>query len=98
MKVAVIIHAYDDAAAVWIMLEVIKHPVNLIKIAFVVFMLNGKLITVSLANGAALISPTIPDSTVKVINIVRLFLPYPENFINTVFKDSWSKCDYGEFL
>ena len=73
-------------------------------------MFNAELIAVSLADRSVLARPTIPDVRVKIGYFVRFFLPYPQNFVDSVFKALFSyghnrkffrqivSVDYAEFF
>ena len=52
---------------------------------------------VGLAYAAVLICPWIPDVAVQVVDVVGLFLPYPQKLVHRRLKGSASQCDDGKF-
>ena len=82
MQVRMIVDIRHDAAAVRIVLQVKENTVDLIEHPLFVFMLNAHLITVSLADGTVRIRPLVPDMRMKIMDIVGLSLPDPQNLVH----------------
>ena len=80
-----------DSAALGIVPEVIENTVNLVHIALFIVMLDTELIAVCLAYAAVFVCPLIPDVAAEVIDIIGLFLPYPEYFVNRTLEKRLSQ-------
>ena len=61
-------------------------------------MFHTQLIAISFSNRAILVSPAIPDVTVKIMNIIGFLLPDPEDLIHGAFQRSFTKSKCREFL
>ena len=77
-----IVNVGQNPSAGWIVREVIKHPVYLVKFPLGIPVLDAKLVAVSLSDGAGLVRPGIPDVAVQVRDPVGLLLPDPEHLID----------------
>ena len=93
-----IVKIRDYAPARRVVLQIVKHTVNLVEIPLGVVMLHPELITVSLADRAVLISPAVPDVRTEIGNVVRLFLPYPKQFLYRSREISSAQSDDRELL
>ena len=80
------------------MSEVIEHAVDLIEHTLLVLVLDAKLIAVGLADGTGFIRPGVPDVGGEVVDVVGLFLPDPEQLINSRLHIRLSKCYRRKFL
>ena len=63
-----IVNIGHNTSAVWLMLQIIKHTVYLVKFALFVDMFYSQLIAIRLANGAIFTGPSIPNVTIKCLN------------------------------
>ena len=52
------------------MLQVIEDPVHLVKLPFLVFVLNSQLVTIGLAYGSILVCPAVPDMGMEIADPV----------------------------
>ena len=73
----------ENPAAVWIVLQVVKHPVHLVHHPFLIRMFHTQLIAVCLSNGTRLICPAVPDMAVQFMDIIGLLLPDPQKLIKS---------------
>jgi len=78
--------------------QIVKDPVNLVELAFGINVLYAELIAVRFADRTSLVSPTVPDMGVEIVNVVALFLPYPQDFVDSRFECGATKCDYRKFF
>ena len=84
-EVGKVVDIGQDSAAGGVMLQIVEHPVHLIHVSLGIVVLDGQLIAVSLADGAGLIRPLIPDPGVEVMDVVGLFLPDPQQLVHSCF-------------
>ena len=98
MKILMHVNICHNTTAIRIVLQIINHAVYLIHHAFFILMLHLHLITISFSDRTILISPTVPDMTVQIINIIRLLLPDPEHLIHTALDPGSSKSQCRKFL
>ena len=98
MKILMHVNICHNTTAIRIILQIINHAVYLIHHAFFILMLHLHLITISFSDRTILISPTVPDMTVQIINIIRLLLPDPEHLIHTALDPGSSKSQCRKFL
>ena len=98
MQIFMHINIRHDSSAVWIILKVIDYTVHLIKHAFFILVLYAHLISISLSDRTVFIRPTVPDMTVKIIDIIRFLLPDPQKLIRTAFDCCSSKCQCRKFF
>ena len=82
MQVGKIIEARQNAAAGRVVLQVVQHAVDLIELSLREAVFDAELIAVGFADGAALIGPAVPDMAAEVVDIIRLFLPDPQQFLH----------------
>ena len=80
------------------MLQIIEHPVNLVKVPFLVVVLNAQLVAVGLADGAVLPCPLVPDVAAQIGDPVGLFLPDPQKLIHRAFPVGAPQGHNGKFL
>ena len=65
-----------------VVFEVVQNAVYLVHIALGIVVFYTKLIAVCLAYASAFVSPCVPNVTVEVVDVVGLFLPNPQNFVD----------------
>lgn len=75
------VYVCQYATAERVVLEVIENSVNLVEITLGIVVLDSKLIAVCLADAAVLVSPSVPDMPLEVVDVVRFLLPYPEQLV-----------------
>ena len=97
-KVGMVVYVAHYAAGGGVVLQVVQYPVHLIHLSFFIAVLYAQLIAVCLAYTAALIRPGVPDMAVQVIYVVGLFLPYPKEFVHSVFKSGFPKGHNGKLF
>ena len=78
------------------MLEVVEHAVDLVELALGVLVLHAQLIAVSLAYGAVLVRPLVPDVAAEGLYVVGLLLPDPEQLVNGAFPVGAAYREYWE--
>ena len=98
VQVLKVVDIGENTAGTRIVFQVEKHSVHLVEFAFGVYALDAELIAVRFADRTGFVSPTVPDMGVEIVNVVALFLPYPQYFVNSRFECGAAKCDYGEFF
>ena len=59
------------------MLQVIQHAVHLVKVTLGIMALLPNLVAISLADGAGLVGPLIPNMAVEVMHVIGLLLIDP---------------------
>ena len=80
------------------MFKVVNHAIDLIEVAFFVAVFYAELITVRLADRAVCVRPRIPDMRREIVNVIALFLPDPENFVERVLKIRLSYRNYRKLV
>ena len=98
MKVRKHIGICHDPAAERIVFEIINDPVHLVKLALFINTLLPNLIAVGFSDRAGLVSPLVPDVAVKVMDVIALFLIYPENLIGCALKGGFSQSHYWKLF
>ena len=66
MQVFKIVDVRQNTAGGGVVLQVVDHPVNLIEHALLVLVLDAQLVAVSLADGAVLPHPFVPDVAAQI--------------------------------
>ena len=97
-KVGDVVHMRDDAAARRVVFKVVQHLVYLVELPFREGILYAELIPVRLADGAAFVRPAVPDMGGKVMDIVALFLPDPEDLVDGRFQIGTADREDGELF
>ena len=72
-----VVETGEDAAGGGVVLQVIQHPVHLVKLPLGELVFDPQLIAVGLANGAGLVCPAVPDVAAQVVDVVGFLLPNP---------------------
>ena len=98
VQVFKIVDVRQNTAGGGVVLQVVDHPVNLIEHALLVLVLDAQLVAVSLADGAVLPHPFVPDVAAQICDTVGLFLPYPEKLVHGAFPIGAPQGHNGEFL
>ena len=98
MKILMHVNICHNTTAIRIILQIINHAVYLVHHAFFILVLYAHLISISLSDRTVFIRPTVPDMTVKIIDIIRFLLPDPQKLIRTAFDCCSSKCQCRKFL
>ena len=81
-----------------IVLQVIKHPVYLVKLPLRVLVLDAQLVAVGLADGAVRPCPLVPHVAAQVCNPVGLLLPDPQQLIQGGFPVGAAQGHNGKLL
>ena len=97
-QVCVDVYVCQYAAAERVVLEVIENSVNLVEVALGIVVLDSELIAVCLADAAVLVSPSVPDVPLEVVDVVRFFLPYPEQLVRCALDKGLSERHRRELL
>ena len=97
-QVAKHIGVRHNAAAVRRMLQVIQHAVHLVKVALGIMALLPNLVAVSLADGAGLVGPLIPNMAVEVMHVIGLLLIDPQDLIHGRFEGRTTQGKRGKLL
>ena len=71
-----------DAAGGGVVLEIPEHLVHLVHVPLGIVVLHAQLIAVSLADGAVLVRPGVPDPGAQVVHVVALLLPDPQQLVD----------------
>ena len=87
-----------DSSAVWIVFQIIQYTVDLIHHALFILVLYSQLIPVGLSYGSVFICPAIPNMAVQIVNIIRFFLPDPQDLIKSTFQCCSPKCQCRKFF
>ena len=98
MQIVVVVEARQNAAGCRIVAKRIEHAVDLIEHTLGIDVLDPELIAVGLADGAVLTRPAVPDVAAKFADAVGLFLPDPQQLLNTGAVISPAKRHDREFL
>ena len=81
MKILEIVDAGEDPPGGGVVLQIIQHPVHLVKHAFLILVLDSQLIAVGLADGSVRSCPLIPHMAAQIFDPVGLLLPDPQQLI-----------------
>ncbi len=81
-----------------IVLQVIEHPVHLVKFPLRILVLDAQLVAIGLANGAVRPGPFVPDVAAQIRNAVGFLLPNPQQLIHSAFPVGAPQGHNGEFL
>ena len=92
------IYVCQYTAAERVVLEVIENSVNLVEVALGIVVLDSELIAVCLADAAVLVSPSVPDVPLEVVDVVRFFLPYPKQLVRCALDKGLSERHRRELL
>lgn len=64
------INVRHDTAAVWIVLQIIDHTIDLIHHTLFIFVLHTELVTIRLADRTIFVCPRVPDMAVQVMDVI----------------------------
>ena len=84
-EVGHVVHVRDDAAAGGVVFEVVKHLVDLVELPFRKGIFQPELVAVRLVDRTRFVCPTVPYVRREIVNVVALFLPDPQNFVERRF-------------
>ena len=98
VEVGVVVDAGEDATAEGIVFEIPDDAIDLIHFAFLVLMLDAELVAIGFANAAVRIGPFVPDMGAKIVDVVGLFLPNPENLVGGELDGGAAQGESGELL
>ena len=93
-----IINVSHNSAGRWIVFQVPDDLIDLVHISLRIVVFDTELIAVCFADGTRLICPGIPDAGAKIMHIVALCLPDPEQFVNGGFPKGPADGENREFL
>ena len=82
MEILEVIDIGHDPPGRGIVLQVIDHPVHLVKHAFLILVLDAQLIAIGLTDGTIRSCPLIPHMAAQVLDAIGLLLPDPKQFIH----------------
>ena len=88
----------QDPPGIGIVLQVIQHPVHLVKHPLCILVLDTQLVTVGLSDGTVRPCPFVPDMTAQVGNPVGFLLPNPQQLIHRGFPVGSAQGHNGKFL
>jgi len=97
-QVAEHIGVRHDATAIRRMLKVVQHAVHLVKVALGIMALLANLVSVSLTDGAGLVSPLVPNMAVEVMDVIGLLLIDPQDLVHGRLKRRAAQRERGELL
>ena len=98
MEVFKIVDIGQNAPGSGIVLQIVQHPVHLVKHPLFVLMLDAQLVAIGLADGAVLAGPFVPYMAAQVRNAVGFLLPDPQQFIHGAFPVGPPQGHNGKFL
>ena len=98
VQILMYIQIRHDPAAVWMILKVIDHPVDLVKHPLLICMLHSHLVTVCFPDRTLFVRPAVPDMALQVMDVVGLPLPDPQHLVRTALDRRPSKRQRREFL
>ena len=93
-----VIEVGHDPPGVWVVLQIVEHPVHLVEHPFGILVLDSQLIAVGLADGAVLIGPGVPDMAGEVVDVVGLLLPDPQKLVHRALEGHLADGLDGELL
>ena len=91
MEILMHVDIRHNPPAVRIMLQIVDHPVYLIKHPLFILVLYSHLIAIGFSDQAVFIRPAVPNVAVQFVNIIGLLLPDPQQFIRTAFNSGPAK-------
>ena len=98
VEILKIIDIGQDPPGSRVVLQIVEHPVHLVKHPLFVLVLDPQLVAVGLADGAVRTGPLIPDMAAQVRDPVGFLLPDPQQFIHGALPIGPAQGHNGELL
>ena len=96
-QIVVVVETGENPPGGRVVLEIVEHPVHLVKLPLEVAVLDSQLVAVGLADGAALVRPGVPDVAGQVVDVVGLLLPDPQKLVHRALEGHFADGLHREF-
>ena len=93
-----VVHMRKDPAAGGIVFQIVQNLVYLIELPFRELIFYAQLVAVCLADAARFIRPAVPDMRRKIVDVIALFLPDPEDLVDGRFEVGAAYGKNGKFF